>query len=80
MMYFLLGAIWIAFLVHDWFYDKLNAARWRIKAVYAALLVLSVYHLLVYSGKLRSYSYLDTATFIFGGVVKALLSYLNPKG
>jgi TRAP-type C4-dicarboxylate transport system permease small subunit len=80
MIYLLIGAVSAAFLAHDWFYDKLSTATKRIKVVYAMLLILSFYHLLIYRGWLRSYSYLDTSILIFGEVVRAILAYFNPKG
>ena len=80
MMYYLLGAVSAALLAHGWLYDHLGSAVVRVKLVYALLLLLSVYHLLIYEGWLRSFSYYDTATLVFGGAVEALFAYFNPKG
>ncbi|MCD9020465.1 hypothetical protein [Cohnella silvisoli] len=80
MMYFLLGIASVAFLAHDWFIENLRGALNRVKIAYSILLLLSAYHLLIFKNWLRSFSFYDTASLIFGPAAKAIIAYLNPKG
>ncbi len=79
-MYLMLGIASIVFLAHDIYAGQQERASKRVKLVYAALLLLSAYHLLIFKGWIFFYSYYDTAILIFGNTAEYILAYLTPKG
>ena len=80
MVYALIGSAVAAMLVYDLRPGRLASSPAKVKATYVALLLLAAYHMLIVKGWLRSYSFYDTVTLVFGPRVDSLFAYFNSKG
>ncbi|CAI6085816.1 hypothetical protein [Cohnella sp. JJ-181] len=69
-----------AFLTYDWKESRLGGAKLRTKVVYALLLLIAGYHMLIVFGILSAASYYDLFLRIFGGIAERIISGLEPEG